>query len=137
MMNPNVFSEYGMGNEVSIPGDVYSFGILLLEVFTAKCPTDSMFNDGLTLHEFAKIALPERVMEIVEPSLLLEARIDNDSVENFARRGERRGRIEECLVGVLRIGVVCSMESPAERMEMTDVVAKLCSIRENFLGRRL
>ncbi|TXG49983.1 hypothetical protein EZV62_025858 [Acer yangbiense] len=58
---------------------------------------------------------------------------------NIARcqRGEGRDRIEECLVGVLRIGVVCSMESPAERMEMTDVVAKLCAVRENFLGRRI
>ncbi|TXG74323.1 hypothetical protein EZV62_002902 [Acer yangbiense] len=44
--------------------------------------------------------------------------------------------MEECLVGALRIGVLCSMESPADRMEMTDVVAKLCAIRENFLSRR-
>ncbi|TXG74333.1 hypothetical protein EZV62_002912 [Acer yangbiense] len=63
--------------------------------------------------------------------------IDNNNVENFARlHGEGRVRMEECLVGALRIGVLCSMESPADRMEMTDVVAKLCAIRENFLSRR-
>ncbi|KAH7548254.1 hypothetical protein JRO89_XS14G0089300 [Xanthoceras sorbifolium] len=133
-----VAPEYGMGSEVSMPGDVYSLGILLLEMFTGKRPIDSMFTDGLTLHEFAKMGLPERLWDIVEPSLLLEASSGNNNVEKFARRsGEGRVRTEECLVGVLGIGVVCSMESPAERMEMTDVVAKLCGVRENFLGRRI
>ncbi|KAL5767867.1 hypothetical protein ACOSQ2_014650 [Xanthoceras sorbifolium] len=129
-----VAPEYGMGSEVSILGDMYSFGILLLEMFTGRKPTDSMFNDGMTLHDFAKIALPERVLEIVEPSLMLALRIDNN-IENHARQhGEERVRIVECLVGVLRIGVLCSMQSPVERMEMTNVVTKLCAVRENFLS---
>ncbi|KAK2637208.1 hypothetical protein Ddye_032000 [Dipteronia dyeriana] len=120
-------------------GDVYNFGILSLEMFTGKRLTDSMFSDGLTLHEFATMALPGRWMEIVEPSLLLEAKTGNNSVETSARRrrGEGKDRIEECLVGILGIGVVCSMESPAERMEMTNVMAKLCAARENYLGRRI
>ncbi|KAL5817163.1 hypothetical protein ACOSQ3_025541 [Xanthoceras sorbifolium] len=128
--------EYGMGSEMSMLGDVYSFGILLIELITGRRPTNSMLNDGRTLHDFAKMALPKRVMEIVEPSLLLEVKTSsNEHVENFAtRHGERRGTIEECLVVVMRIGVLCTMESPAERMEMIDVVAKLRSVRENFLG---
>ncbi|KAI9194876.1 hypothetical protein LWI28_009856 [Acer negundo] len=77
-------------------------------------------------------------MEIAEPSLLLEVPTENSDVENFERlHGEGRVRIEDCLVGSLRIGVLCSMESPADRMEMMDVVAKLCAIRENFLSRRI
>ncbi|TXG49984.1 hypothetical protein EZV62_025859 [Acer yangbiense] len=81
------------------------------------------------------MALPERVIEIVEPSLLLEARTGNNRVETSARRrrGEGIERTEERLVGVLRIGVVCSMESPDERTGMTDVVVKLCAVTENFL----
>ncbi|KAK2641306.1 hypothetical protein Ddye_023069 [Dipteronia dyeriana] len=132
-----VAPEYGMGSQVSIPGDVYSFGIFLLEMFMGKRPTDSMFINELTLHDFAKMSLPERVMEIVEPSLLLEE-TNNNEVENFERlHGEGRVRIEDCLVGSLRIGVLCSMESPSDRMEMTDVVVKLCAIRENFLSERI
>ncbi|KAL5750482.1 hypothetical protein ACOSP7_025085 [Xanthoceras sorbifolium] len=76
-------------------------------------------------------------MEIVEPSLLLEVRTDKNNVENLVRRREEMSIIEECLVGVLRIGLLCSMESPVERMEMTDVVAKLHAVRETFLSSRI
>ncbi|GJY46900.1 leucine-rich repeat protein [Tanacetum coccineum] len=37
--------EYGMGSEMTSSGDVYSFGILLLELMTGKKPTDNMFNE--------------------------------------------------------------------------------------------
>ncbi|XVF41906.1 hypothetical protein PTKIN_Ptkin01aG0318200 [Pterospermum kingtungense] len=38
--------EYGFGTEATTSGDMYSFGILLLEMFTRKRPTDEMFKDG-------------------------------------------------------------------------------------------
>ncbi|KAJ0084559.1 hypothetical protein Patl1_31129 [Pistacia atlantica] len=125
-INTHVFQEYGMGSDVSMSGDVYSFGIMLLEMFTSKRPTEDMFSDGLTLHGYAKMALPEKVLEIIETSLLCEG-----------RTRDARVKTEECLVSVVSIGVLCSMESPTDRMEMTDVVAKLCAIRKKFLGNRI
>lgn len=86
---------------MSLTEDVYSFSILLLEIFTRRRPTHTMFNDGLTLHGFLKMALPEKVMEIVDSALLLDL-------------GNERAKIEECLTAVVRIGVLCSMESPSE-----------------------
>ncbi|GFS37765.1 leucine-rich repeat protein kinase family protein [Actinidia rufa] len=62
--------EYGMGSEASTYGDVYSYGILLLEMFTGKRPTDDMFKGDLNLHNFAEIAFPETVGEIADPLLL-------------------------------------------------------------------
>ncbi|KAA8538460.1 hypothetical protein F0562_027994 [Nyssa sinensis] len=59
-----------MGTEVSTSGDVYSYGILLLEMFTGKRPTDEMFSDGLNLHNYVKMALPERVEVIADPILI-------------------------------------------------------------------
>ncbi|KAI8523592.1 hypothetical protein RHMOL_Rhmol13G0086000 [Rhododendron molle] len=117
------FQEYGMGSKASIEGDIYSFGILLVEMFTGRRPTDIVFEDGRNLHHFTKTALPERVMEIAEPSLFSEVGGDDGSIR------AREGKIKECLVAVLTIGVSCSMQSPGERMDMRDVVAELCRIR--------
>nr|GFA84316.1 protein kinase-like domain-containing protein [Tanacetum cinerariifolium] len=44
--------EYSIGSEMTNSGDIYSFGILLLEVMTGKNPTDGMFNEGLSLHKY-------------------------------------------------------------------------------------
>ena len=66
-------AEYGMGNKVSIYGDVYSYGILLLEMFTGKRPTDDIFKDNLNLHDFVTGALLEQVSNIVDPIILWES----------------------------------------------------------------
>ncbi|XP_039158850.1 probable LRR receptor-like serine/threonine-protein kinase At3g47570 [Eucalyptus grandis] len=44
--------EYGMGSAVSKDGDVYSYGVLLLEIFTGKRPTHNEFKDALNLHDY-------------------------------------------------------------------------------------
>ncbi|CAL2229001.1 unnamed protein product [Prunus armeniaca] len=75
--------EYGMGGQVSILGDIYSYGILLLELFTGKRPTDDMFKDGLSIHQLAAMALPDHVMDIIDPSLLLELDGEDDNDDRY------------------------------------------------------
>ena len=65
-------AEYGIGSQASIYGDIYSYGILLLEMFTGKSPTDDMFKDDQSLHNFIEVALPEHVMGVVDLSMLSE-----------------------------------------------------------------
>jgi serine/threonine protein kinase len=59
-----------MGGEASTQGDVYSYGIFVLEMFTGKRPIDKMFKDGFNLHNFVNMALPEKLVQIVDPNLL-------------------------------------------------------------------
>ncbi|XP_056159290.1 probable LRR receptor-like serine/threonine-protein kinase At3g47570 [Syzygium oleosum] len=65
-------SEYGSGSAVAIEGDMYSFGILVLEMFIGKRPTDDMFENGLNLHRFAKEALADQVDNVIDSILLQE-----------------------------------------------------------------
>ncbi|GAY45935.1 hypothetical protein CUMW_093140 [Citrus unshiu] len=125
--------EYGMGSEVSTSGDVYSFGILLLETFTGKRPTNEMFTGNLTLHNFVKEALPERLAEIVDPVLLVEREEGETSEANAHKQFTRSFSAKECLVSVLEIGVTCSSELPRERMSMEEVAAQLLSFRNKLV----
>ena len=77
-----------MGSDVSTYGDVCSFGILLLEMFTGKRPTNNMFKDRLNLHNNAEMALPGRVLEVIEPILLRE------DVESSIHSSHRMNHIE-------------------------------------------
>ncbi|XVF83933.1 hypothetical protein PTKIN_Ptkin16aG0534100 [Pterospermum kingtungense] len=65
--------EYSLGSSVTTYGDVYSYGVLLLEMFTGRRPTDEMFKENLNIHSFAKIALPNHVPDITDPILLQES----------------------------------------------------------------
>ncbi|XP_024020483.1 probable LRR receptor-like serine/threonine-protein kinase At3g47570 [Morus notabilis] len=62
--------EYAMGSEPSRKGRAYSYGILLLEMFTGKRPADEMFKDDFNLHNFVKKALPEGLVQIADSALL-------------------------------------------------------------------
>ncbi|XP_058181813.1 probable LRR receptor-like serine/threonine-protein kinase At3g47570 [Rhododendron vialii] len=127
-----VAPEYGIGGRTSTEGDVYSYGILILEMLTGKRPTDELFTIRQSLHEFCKEALPERVMEIVDSRMLLVEPIE---AENDAQKERvRRDKIRECSVSLVRIGIACSAESPSERMNIKDVIIGLMKIKEVFLG---
>uniref|UniRef100_M8C489 non-specific serine/threonine protein kinase n=1 Tax=Aegilops tauschii TaxID=37682 RepID=M8C489_AEGTA len=53
--------EYGMGCKISTGGDVYGFGVLLLEMLTAMRPTGALCGNALSLHKYVDLAFPERI----------------------------------------------------------------------------
>ncbi|KAK4780246.1 hypothetical protein SAY87_016352 [Trapa incisa] len=128
--------EYGTGGEVSIQGDVYSYGILVLEMFTGKRPTDEIFTDGLNLHSFAKAALPEHVYEVVDPFLMKEFHDDElggSSYVRASRQNNKLRKIQGWLASIIRVGVVCSSEMPDDRMSAAEAVVALKVIQKELL----
>ncbi|KAK5795419.1 hypothetical protein PVK06_036685 [Gossypium arboreum] len=123
-----------MGSELSTNGDVYSYGILLLEMLTGKSPTNERFTEGLGLHNFVKTALPDRVVEIIDPILLQES-VRGGIVADITLNENNLGNDIhlQCLNSIFKIGLTCSTESPSERMDMSNAITKLCSIREKLL----
>ncbi|XP_042755727.1 receptor kinase-like protein Xa21 [Lactuca sativa] len=118
--------EYGVGSEMTSSGDVYNFGILLLEVMTGKRPTDNIFNEGLSLHKFAYMALPDHVTDVIDDDLLKF--LQEDAIPMIADVK----KIEECMALTVKLGVSCSVDSPTQRMNIVNVVHELQHILDTL-----
>ncbi|XP_026459900.1 probable LRR receptor-like serine/threonine-protein kinase At3g47570 [Papaver somniferum] len=116
--------EYGMGREVSTNGDVYSYGILLLEMFTGRRPTDDMFKDGSSLHTFAKTSLlTNQVMQIIDPDILLvplHLQGNDDSNNDDYNKEEEliSGEMATRVVGDGNLAVDLSQTTNVQKKEM-------------------
>ncbi|WRX28489.1 Serine-threonine/tyrosine-protein kinase [Theobroma cacao] len=115
----NLF-EYGSEGIISTEGDVYSFGILLMETFTRKKPTDEMFVEETSLKCWVEESLPYAVVHVVDTNLL-----NNGKSESLAAN--------ECVLSILQLALECSMELPEKRIDMKQVVARLKKIKVTFL----
>ncbi|CAN1187567.1 Probable LRR receptor-like serine/threonine-protein kinase At3g47570 [Linum perenne] len=135
--------EYGMGNKVSLQGDVYSYGILLLEMFTGRRPTEETFREGLNLHNIVERALLEqRTMEVVDPILHNELHgnmrirytnyTSNNNSEASSSSEDTRSHLEDLLSSILEIGVTCSSDTPEDRVSMSEVLSRLTAIRKKL-----
>ncbi|KAJ6823601.1 pentatricopeptide repeat-containing protein [Iris pallida] len=122
--------EYGMTNKLSTHGDVYSYGILLMELFTGKRPTDGAFKEGITLRTFVKDGLSEGIISTMDEFLLANGvqASDHSQTINHAKNFE-------CVSLVLRIGLLCTNDLPTERMEIKKVRNELNDIKNKFFGR--
>lgn len=122
--------EYGLGGEVTTQGDVYSYGVLMLEMLTGKRPTNDTFSNGLGLHDFVRMSYPEHVMEIIDPRLIQDMKVENIAEQD----NTMETKIRRCVIPLIDIGLSCSASSPNRRMNMKQVAAKLYSIQTSLLG---
>ncbi|KAJ1256515.1 hypothetical protein BS78_K013000 [Paspalum vaginatum] len=118
------------GGEVTIAGDVYSFGIVLFEIFLRKRPTDDMFKDGLNIVRYVEMNFPDSILKIIDPDLLEDELERNVSQETSRAINDKQLK---CLLSVLKIGLCCANPSPNERIGMQGVAASLHGIKEAYL----
>uniref|UniRef100_A0ACD5WY49 Uncharacterized protein n=1 Tax=Avena sativa TaxID=4498 RepID=A0ACD5WY49_AVESA len=121
--------EYGQGNEVSVCGDTYSYGILLLELFTGKRPTDDEFVQDLNLHTHVEITLRDKATNIVDMCLLSSLEEGTEITTASESATEMR---TACITSVLHIGILCSREVPTDRMQIGDATRELIAIRDKY-----
>ncbi|XXG56982.1 hypothetical protein AAC387_Pa03g4264 [Persea americana] len=118
--------EYGLGGKPSTKGDVYSYGIMLLELFTGKSPTHHTFVGEQSFKKWVLSAFPSVTMQVVDPemhkigSLLYQGKVISAKMQ------------QDCMVSVMGIGLACTVDSPDKRMSMRDVLHKLKCIKDTL-----
>ncbi|KAK1377936.1 hypothetical protein POM88_024680 [Heracleum sosnowskyi] len=113
--------EYYQGSIVSTKGDVYSYGIILLEMLTGKKTTDFMFDETFKLQNFVSNALPDSIRNIIDPVNLHE--LDRGNAAD----------IENCLSMLFDIGTKCAMEVSQFRPCINDTLTMLKKVRTIYM----
>ncbi|XP_048435863.1 putative receptor-like protein kinase At3g47110 [Pyrus x bretschneideri] len=115
--------EFGIEGSISTSGDVYSFGIVLMETFTKRKPTDEMFDGEMNLKQW------------IVDSLFLNAAIDevlDADILGTEEDGDFLSR-RDCLSSVMRLALACTAALPGERINMKDVAITLTKIKTKYL----
>ncbi|GLT44370.1 hypothetical protein SLA2020_182730 [Shorea laevis] len=111
--------EYGSLGMVSTKGDVYSYGILVMETFTRRKPMDKMFTGEISLKTWVNESLCHSRIEVVDANLMAEE-------EHFIAKAN-------CVLSVLEVALNCCAEAPKVRRNMMDVAAMLKKIKNQYL----
>jgi LRR receptor-like serine/threonine-protein kinase FLS2 len=111
--------EYGSEGLVSTKGDVYSYGILLMETFTRRKPTDEMFVGEMSLKRWVEELLPLSAAKVVDANLL---RTERDYAS-----------IEDCISSIMGLGLHCCAELPEQRVDAKNISIMLNKIKLKFL----
>nr|AAX95018.1 Leucine Rich Repeat, putative [Oryza sativa Japonica Group] len=101
----------------SMPGTVG----YMAPVFTAKRPTDAMFVGELNIRQWVQQAFPAELVHVVDCKLLQDGSSSSSS------------NMHDFLVPVFELGLLCSADSPEQRMAMSDVVVTLNKIRKDYV----
>ena len=105
---------------MSTRGDIYSYGIMLLEMFTSKKPTADMFVEALSLRQWVKAWIPCKIMEVIDGNLLRT----EQGKDAIAAQGD--------VLAIVELGLECSREL-LERIGIKDVIMKPNKVKLQML----
>lgn len=102
-------AEYGYTLKVDQKSDMYSFGVVLMELITGRRPLDPELGESVDLVEWVRGRMrSNKGVEALDTAL-----------------GANCKNIQEEMLLVLRVALLCTAKSPKDRPSMRDVLTML------------
>ncbi|KAJ1288816.1 hypothetical protein BS78_02G117200 [Paspalum vaginatum] len=122
--------EYGYGSKPSTRGDVYSFGVMLLEMITGKSPLEQSFSGEMNLAKWVHYNFPYRAHEVIDKRLI--STTTDASFEGVQESNTNQLLMNSLLIPMMEVALSCVLESPDERSSMHDSLLRLKQIKSSF-----
>lgn len=127
-------AEYGYGSQPSTRGDVYSYGVMLIEMITGKNPLEQSFGADMNLTKWVRDNLPHRSHDIIDKRLV-SATIDA-CFEGVHNSCTVQMLLDYLLIPMMDVALSCVVDSPEERSSMNNSLLRLKKVKETFLHNR-
>lgn len=105
-----LLAEYAYTLQVDEKSDIYSFGVVLMEILSGKRSVDAEFGDGNSIVDWVrfKIKTKDGINDVLDKNA-----------------GASCAPVREEMMQMLRIALLCTSRNPADRPSMRDVVLML------------
>ncbi|XP_071734321.1 uncharacterized protein [Rutidosis leptorrhynchoides] len=102
--------EYAYTLQVDEKSDIYSFGVVLMEIISGKTSVNSEFGDGNSIVDWvrSKMKTKEGIRDVLDKNA-----------------GASCSSVREEMMLLLRVALLCTSRNPADRPSMRDVVSML------------
>ncbi|KAK6926421.1 Leucine-rich repeat [Dillenia turbinata] len=106
--------EYAYTLQVDEKSDIYSYGVVLMEILSGKRSVDAQFGEGNSIVDWvrSKIKIKDGINDVLDKNA-----------------GASCASVREEMMLLLRVALLCTSRNPADRPSMRDVVSMLQEAR--------